>query len=93
MTVAGNATNLTETGVDPTVREFTGTLPTVTVTDTRIYPDRISPDAFWYVLGSSSDFAGMRPSRPSPRITSSGPRRWSAVPTPVRSPRATRSTR
>jgi hypothetical protein len=58
MTVAGNATSLTETGTDPTVREFTGTLPTVTVTDTRVYPDRISPDAFWYVLGTSSDFTG-----------------------------------
>ena len=58
MTVAGSATTLTETGTDPTVREFTGTLPTVTVTDTRVFPDRIDPSAFWYVLGTSSDFAG-----------------------------------
>lgn len=58
MTVASSATTLTETGTDPMVREFTGALPTVTVTDTRVYPDRISPDAFWYVLGTSSDFVG-----------------------------------
>lgn len=58
LTVASDATTLTETGTDPTVREFTGTLPTVTVTDTRVFPDRIDPAAFWYVLGSSSDFEG-----------------------------------
>jgi hypothetical protein len=58
MTVAASSTSLTETGTDPTVREFTGTLPTVTVTDTRVFPDRIDPGAFWYVLGTSSDFTG-----------------------------------
>jgi len=58
MTVAGDSTSLTETGSDPTVREFTGQLPTVTVTDTRVFPDRIGADAFWYVLGSASDFEG-----------------------------------
>lgn len=58
MTVAGNSTTLTESGSTPTVRQFTGTLPTVTVTDTRVFPDRIDPDAFWYVLGTSSDFVG-----------------------------------
>lgn len=58
MTVASNSTTLTESGSTPTVRQFTGTLPTVTVTDTRVFPDRIDPTAFWYVLGSSSDFVG-----------------------------------
>jgi hypothetical protein len=58
MTVAGDSTALTESGSTATIRQFTGTLPTVTVTDTRVFPDRISPDAFWYVLGSTSDFIG-----------------------------------
>lgn len=58
MTVAGDATTLTESGSTATIRQFTGTLPTVTVTDTRVFPDRIDAGAFWYVLGSSSDFVG-----------------------------------
>ena len=58
MTVAGDATSLTESGSTPTVRQFTGTLPTVTVTDTRVFPDRLDPGAYWYVLGTSSDFIG-----------------------------------
>ena len=58
MTVASDATTLTESGSTATVRQFTGGLPTVTVTDTRVFPDRISPAAYWYVLGSSSDFDG-----------------------------------
>lgn len=58
LTVAGNATTLTENGSGATVRQFTGTLPTVTVTDTRVFPDRLEPAAFWYVLGTSSDFEG-----------------------------------
>lgn len=58
MTVAGDATTLSESGSTATVRQFTGALPTVTVTDTRVFPDRIDPGAFWYVLGSSSDFDG-----------------------------------
>jgi len=58
MTVASDATTLTESGSTPTVRQFTGALPTVTVTDTRVFPDRIDPAAFWYVLGTSSDFVG-----------------------------------
>lgn len=57
MSVASDSTTLTETGTDPTVREFTGTLPTVSVTDTRAAGE-IASDAFWYVLGSSSDFVG-----------------------------------
>ena len=58
MTVAGDATTLVEDGSSATVRQFTGRLPTVTVTDTRVFPDRISPDAFWYVLGTAGDFIG-----------------------------------
>ena len=58
LTVAGDSTTLTETGSTTTVRQFTGALPTVTVTDTRIFPERIDPGAFWYVLGTSSDFEG-----------------------------------
>ena len=55
MSVASNATALTENGSDVTSRVFTGTLPTVTVTDTRAAAD-IPGDAFWYVLGTASDF-------------------------------------
>jgi hypothetical protein len=58
MTVAGDSTELTESGSTATVRQFTGTLPTVTVTDTRVFPDRLDPGAYWYVLGSSTAFAG-----------------------------------
>ena len=58
MTVAGNATTLTESGSTGTIRQFTGNLPTVTVTDTRVFPDRIDAGAYWYVLGSTSDFVG-----------------------------------
>ncbi|PRB42670.1 hypothetical protein CQ020_09305 [Arthrobacter sp. MYb23] len=57
MSVAGTATALTEDGSTPTVRQFKGTLPTVTVTDTRS-PDEIPAGAGWYVLGTSTDFAG-----------------------------------
>jgi len=58
LTVDGTTTTLAETGTAPDLREFTGALPTVTVTDTRVFPDRIDPAAFWYVVGSSSDFTG-----------------------------------
>jgi len=57
MSVAGTSTTLTETGSTDLVRQFTGTLPTVTVTDTRDVAD-IPAGAGWYVLGSASDFAG-----------------------------------
>lgn len=54
--VASSSTSLGE--VDSTVdgtREFTGTLPSVTVTDTRT-AEQIPTGSFWYVLGSASDF-------------------------------------
>ncbi|MFJ6537996.1 hypothetical protein ACIQH5_17375 [Paenarthrobacter sp. NPDC091711] len=57
MSVAGTATALTEDGSTPTVRQFKGTLPTVTVTDTRS-PDEVPAGAGWYVLGTSTDFVG-----------------------------------
>ncbi|MFB8387543.1 hypothetical protein ACFC3F_10445 [Microbacterium sp. NPDC055910] len=53
MSVAANETSLTEQDSgDPLVRSFTGTLPTVTVTDTRA----VVPDAEWFVLGTASAF-------------------------------------
>lgn len=57
MSVAGTSTTLVENGSTATVRQFTGTLPTVTITDTRT-PDEIDPGVGWYVLGSSTDFIG-----------------------------------
>ncbi|PVW04650.1 hypothetical protein DEA06_07655 [Microbacterium sp. Gd 4-13] len=58
LTVAGSAsTQLTENGSTELVRQFTGTLPTVTVTDTRT-EEEIPAGASWYVLGSASDFTG-----------------------------------
>ncbi|WP_026556607.1 hypothetical protein [Arthrobacter sp. 35W] len=57
MSVAGTTTTLTETGSTATVRQFTGSLPTVTVTDTRA-PADIPAGASWYVLGTSTDFTG-----------------------------------
>lgn len=57
MTVAGGSTALTEAGSTATERQFTGTLPTVTVTDTRD-PADIPANAYWYVLGSITDFTG-----------------------------------
>lgn len=57
MTIGGTSTALTEEGSTATERQFTGTLPTVTVTDTRD-PADIPTDAYWYVLGSITDFTG-----------------------------------
>lgn len=53
LSVAANSTNLTEVDSgDPLIREFTGSLPQVTVIDTR----DVVPDVPWYVLGTASDF-------------------------------------
>lgn len=55
MSVAANATSLAEvTSADPGLREFTGVLPTVTVTDDR---EEVPDGVFWYVTGQSSAFA------------------------------------
>ena len=57
MSVAGSSTALVEDGSTATVRQFKGTLPTVTVTDTRDAAD-VAEGVGWYVLGSSTDFTG-----------------------------------
>ncbi|MDR1189465.1 MAG: hypothetical protein LBK95_18785 [Bifidobacteriaceae bacterium] len=57
MSVKTNAATLTESGSTALVRQFTGTLPEVKVTDTRDQ-DQIADDVVWYVLGSASDFEG-----------------------------------
>ncbi|GAA0481708.1 hypothetical protein Ade02nite_57230 [Paractinoplanes deccanensis] len=57
LTVAGNAVALQEEGSGLLVRQFTGTLPTVTVTDTRTL-EEIPDGSAWAVLGSVSDFTG-----------------------------------
>lgn len=57
LSVAGNAVALQENGSDLQFRQFTGTLPTVTVTDTRT-AEEIPDGAAWAVLGSASDFTG-----------------------------------
>jgi len=57
LSVASNATALTEQAPSGTDRVFTGSLPTVTVTDTRAGAE-INPEAFWYVVGSVTDFVG-----------------------------------
>lgn len=56
MTVADDAATLTEVdSEDDTIRQFNGTLPTVTVTDDR---ENVPEGVFWYVTGQSSAFAG-----------------------------------
>src|SRR5215218_10272863 len=46
LTVAGSTT-LSETNTSSTIRTFTGQLPTVTVTDSRVFPERLDPGAYW----------------------------------------------
>ncbi|WP_169581995.1 MULTISPECIES: hypothetical protein [Microbacterium] len=54
MSVAADATSLAEVpSEDPELREFTGVLPTVTVTDDR---EEVPDGVFWYVTGQSSAF-------------------------------------
>ncbi|KQQ09814.1 hypothetical protein [Rathayibacter sp. Leaf296] len=55
MTVAGDSTELTEAGSTSVIRQFTGTLPTVTITDTRDAED-VPAEAGWYVVGTADDF-------------------------------------
>ncbi|MEW2477583.1 hypothetical protein AB0875_27765 [Micromonospora gifhornensis] len=57
MTVAADSVALAEDGSTLLVRQFTGTLPTVTVTDTRT-ADEVPEGAAWAVLGSATDFVG-----------------------------------
>ncbi|MHA7270301.1 hypothetical protein [Arthrobacter sp. HLT1-20] len=57
MTVDGASTALVENGSTDLTRTFTGTLPTVTIADTRTAAE-IPDGAAWYVLGSSTGFNG-----------------------------------
>ncbi len=57
LSVEADSTVLTEIGSTELIRQFTGTLPTVTVIDTRD-TDEIPAGAAWYVLGSATDFTG-----------------------------------
>jgi hypothetical protein len=57
MSIAGDSVALSENGSTLLVRQFIGTLPTVTVTDTRT-PQEIPDGAAWAVLGSATDFFG-----------------------------------
>lgn len=55
LTVDGTESVLTETGSTATYRQFTGTLPNVTVTDTRT---DVPAGVYWYVTGQAGDFTG-----------------------------------
>jgi hypothetical protein len=57
LTIAGNSVALSEDGSTLLIRQFVGTLPTVTVTDTR-RPEEVPAGAAWAVLGSATEFAG-----------------------------------
>jgi len=57
LSVDSDSVQLLEDGTTPLVRQFTGTLPTVTVTDTRT-AEEVPEGAFWSVLGTASDFTG-----------------------------------
>lgn len=57
MSVAADSTALTEVeSGDPDVRQFNGTLPTVTVSDDR---PEVPEGVFWYVTGQSSAFTAL----------------------------------
>ncbi|MWC00075.1 hypothetical protein [Agromyces seonyuensis] len=58
LTVANNSVALAEAAPTVTDRVFTGTLPTVTVTDTRPAGTITDPAVEWYVMGSITDFSG-----------------------------------
>ncbi|GLI00017.1 hypothetical protein [Phytohabitans aurantiacus] len=57
MSIAGDSVALAENGSTLLVRQFVGTLPTVTITDTRT-ADEVPDGAAWAVLGSATDFVG-----------------------------------
>ncbi|WP_238006294.1 hypothetical protein KZZ52_36275 [Dactylosporangium sp. AC04546] len=57
LSIAGNAVALSEDGSTLLVRQFVGTLPAVTVTDTRT-ADEVPAGAAWAVLGSATNFVG-----------------------------------
>ena len=55
MTIDGDSTTLVEGESTELERVFNGTLPKVTVTDTRAAED-VPADAAWYVVGTASNF-------------------------------------
>lgn len=57
LSVSADSTVLEENGSTATVRQFSGALPTVTVTDTRS-AEEIPDEAWWSVTGVASNFAG-----------------------------------
>ena len=57
MSIAADSIALSEDGSTLLVRQFVGTLPTVTVTDTRT-PEEVPDGAAWAVLGSATNFVG-----------------------------------
>ena len=71
MTVAASSTGLTEVdSTDPELREFTGVLPTVTVSDDR---EEVPAGAYWYITGQSSAFS-------APGVPEIGPEHLGWVP-------------
>ncbi|MDA0634348.1 hypothetical protein OUY22_13060 [Nonomuraea sp. MCN248] len=64
MTVADNGgVSLQEDGSNAAARQFVGTLPTVTVTDTR-RPEEIPAGDFWAVVGQAGEFTATSGSTP-----------------------------
>ncbi|AVT31698.1 hypothetical protein C6361_21965 [Plantactinospora sp. BC1] len=57
LSIAADSVALAEDGSTLLVRQFVGTLPTVTVSDTRT-PAEVPEGAAWAVLGSATDFVG-----------------------------------
>ncbi|GIG88166.1 hypothetical protein [Plantactinospora endophytica] len=57
LSIAADSVALSEDGSTLLVRQFVGTLPTVTVSDTRT-PAEVPEGAGWAVLGSATDFVG-----------------------------------
>lgn len=57
LSIAGDSVTMSEDGSTLLVRQFVGTLPTVTVTDTRT-AEEVPEGAAWAVLGSATDFIG-----------------------------------
>lgn len=55
LTVDGSESVLAESGSTASYRQFTGTLPNITVTDTRT---DVPAGVYWYVTGQASDFTG-----------------------------------
>lgn len=69
MAVAADSATLTEApSGNENIRQFNGTLPTVTVTDDRA---EVPADVYWYVTGQASDFTG-----PAGATISSGNLGW-----------------